>query len=179
MMRFRGLLAGAVLVFAAAAMWAGCGVKSPPIPPEYAKPERIMNLTVDSEKRGIELTWGRPDRYAGGDTLRDLAKFVVTRSDAGAPYQQIKDVPVTDQDRFQKQRVFQYLDRNTVVGHSAAQSGNLRAANAQAAALTAARLPARRLFIGWCCDKTDLHITARVHGVRGRLSHDELLRVQA
>jgi hypothetical protein len=118
MMRFRGLLAGAVLVFAAAAMWAGCGVKSPPIPPEYAKPERIMNLTVDSEKRGIELTWGRPDRYAGGDTLRDLAKFVVTRSDAGAPYQQIKDVPVTDQDRFQKQRVFQYLDRNTVVGHS-------------------------------------------------------------
>jgi hypothetical protein len=118
MMRFRGLLAGAVLVFAAAAMWAGCGVKSPPIPPEYAKPERIMNLTVDSEKRGIELTWGRPDRYAGGDTLRDLAKFVVARSDAGAPYQQIKDVPVTDQDRFQKQRVFQYLDRNTVVGHS-------------------------------------------------------------
>jgi hypothetical protein len=118
MKRYWGLLAGAILVFAAAATWVGCGVKSPPIPPEFAKPERIMNLTVDSEKRGIELTWGRPDRYVGGDTLRDLAKFIVTRSDAGAAYQAIKEVPVTDKDRFQKQRVFQYLDKNTVVGHS-------------------------------------------------------------
>jgi hypothetical protein len=118
MNRYVGLLAGAIVAFAAAATWVGCGVKSPPIPPEYAKPTRILNLTVDNEKRGIELTWGRPDRYVGGDTLNDLARFIVTRSDAGAPYQQIKEVPVTDQDRFQKQRVFQYLDRNTVVGHS-------------------------------------------------------------
>jgi hypothetical protein len=118
MKRYWGLLGGAMLAFAAAAMWVGCGVKSPPIPPEYAKPERIMNLRADSEKRGIELAWGRPDRYVGGDTLRDLAKFVVTRSDAGAPYQKIKEVPVTDQDRFQKQRVFQCLDKDTVVGHS-------------------------------------------------------------
>jgi hypothetical protein len=116
-MRYRGLAASAILTFVAAAMWAGCGVKSPPIPPEYARPERIMNLRATSEKRGIELSWGRPDKYVGGDTLRDLAGFVLTRSDSGAPYQQIAEVPVTDQDRFQKQRVFQYLDKNTTVGH--------------------------------------------------------------
>jgi hypothetical protein len=118
MKRYWGLLAGAIFAFVAAATWVGCGVKSLPIPPEYAMPERIMNLSADSEKRGIELTWGRPDRYAGGDTLRDLARFIVTRSDAGAPYEEIKEISVTDQDRFQKQRVFQYLDRNTVVGQS-------------------------------------------------------------
>jgi hypothetical protein len=116
-MRYRGLAGGAMLTLIAAAIWAGCGVKSPPIPPEYARPQRIMNLRASSEKRGIELTWGRPDTYVGGDTLRDLGGFVLTRSDAGAPYQQVADVPVTDQDRFQKQHIFQVLDKNTTVGH--------------------------------------------------------------
>lgn len=118
MKRYWGMLAAAVFAFIAAASWVGCGVKSPPIPPEYAKPERILNLRAESLRRGIEISWGRPDRYVGGDPLRDLAKFVVMRSDNGAPYQKIKQVPVTDQARFQKQRVFTYLDKNTVVGHS-------------------------------------------------------------
>jgi hypothetical protein len=118
MKRYWGLLFGAIFAFAASAAWVGCGVKSPPIPPEYAKPERIMNLRAESEKRGIEITWGRPERYVGGDTLSDLAKFIVTRSEAGAPYQKIHEVPVTDQDRFQKQRLFQYLDKSTIVGRS-------------------------------------------------------------
>jgi hypothetical protein len=77
-----------------------------------------MNLRAESEKRGIEITWGRPERYVGGVTLRDLARFIVTRSEGAGPYEDIKEVPVTDQQRFQQRRVFEYLDKNTVVGHT-------------------------------------------------------------
>ena len=76
----------------------GCGVKSMPIPPEAARPEQILDLEAATAKNGIRLTWGRPDNYAGGQKMRDLAGFTVSRSEADGPYRKIIDIPVTDQD---------------------------------------------------------------------------------
>jgi hypothetical protein len=107
-----------LLLFAALAnvAWLGCGVKSMPIPPEAARPEKILDLEAATAKNGIRLTWGRPDNYAGGDKMRDLAGFAVSRSEADGPYRKVIDIPVTDQGRFQVQRTFTYMDNATEVG---------------------------------------------------------------
>jgi hypothetical protein len=95
----------------------GCGVKSPPIPPERAVPERIVGLDATSQKNGVLLSWERPDRTAGGGKLRDLGSFEVDRGENTGPFQQLVQIPVTDQDRFQQQRKFSYLDTGAEVGH--------------------------------------------------------------
>ena len=64
----------------ASAAFAGCGVKSQPIPPEAARPERILGLEAANAKDGILLTWDRPDNYAGGQKMRDLGSFAISRS---------------------------------------------------------------------------------------------------
>lgn len=103
----------------ASALWLGCGVKSVPVPPEEAVPERIVSLSAASINKGIELSWIRPDRYAGGHRMRDLAKFELFRADAsGGSYEPIAQIPVTDQQRFQQQRRFTYLDTDTRLGQA-------------------------------------------------------------
>jgi hypothetical protein len=96
--------------------WLGCGVKSIPIPPEAARPEKIQNLEASSAKDGIRLTWGRPEVYAGGQKMRDLGGFTISRSAADGPYQKIAEVPITDQGRFQVQRTFTYTDDAAELG---------------------------------------------------------------
>ena len=107
-----------LLIFVALAnvAWLGCGVKSMPIPPEAARPEKILDLEAATAKNGIRLTWGRPDTYAGGDKMRDLAGFTVSRSEGDGAYRKIGDIAVTDQGRFQVQRTFTYTDKATEVG---------------------------------------------------------------
>ena len=95
----------------------GCGVKSPPIAPERAVPERIVGLTAISEKNGVLLSWERPDRTAGGGKMRDLGSFEIDRAENTAAFQPLIGIPVTDQDRFQQQRKFTYLDGGAEVGH--------------------------------------------------------------
>lgn len=95
----------------------GCGVKSPPIPPESAVPERIVGLEAAAQKHGVMLSWERPDRTAGGGRLRDLGAFEIDRAENTGAFRQLTDVPVTDQDRFQQQRQFTYLDSSAEVGH--------------------------------------------------------------
>lgn len=94
----------------------GCGVKSAPISPEAARPEQILGLEATSAKNGVHLTWGRPEKYAGGDKMTDLASFSVSRADSVGPFQKIGEVAVTDQGRFQLQSNFDYIDRATEVG---------------------------------------------------------------
>jgi uncharacterized protein len=94
----------------------GCGVKSIPIPPERAIPERIVSLEATSQRNGVMLSWERPDRTAGGGKLSDLGSFEVDRAEDTGPFHQLMDIPVTDQDRFQQQRRFAYLDRGVEVG---------------------------------------------------------------
>jgi len=103
--------------FAASIFLSGCGVKSPPVPPEQAVPERIVGLDATSQKNGVLLSWERPDRTAGGGRLRDLGSFEIDRAENTGTFRPLTEVPVTDQDRFQQQRKFSYLDGSAEVGH--------------------------------------------------------------
>jgi len=113
----RWILGVAAAAVFASALWLGCGVKSPPTPPQYAIPERITNLTATSEGRGVLLEWERPTTYASGRKMRDLAKFKVGRADSSGNFYPLLEIPVTDQARFQQQRNFSYLDSSAQMGH--------------------------------------------------------------
>ena len=101
-----------------APMLAGCGVKSAPIAPQYARPERILSLRAGADPGGIRLTWDRPTRYNGGHTMRDLSAFVVMRAEGDAPMSALVKIPVTDQERFQLEDEFSYLDAEARMGGS-------------------------------------------------------------
>jgi hypothetical protein len=111
---FESISAGAL---AASIFAIGCGVKSPPIAPERAVPERIVGLSATSEKNGVLLSWERPDHTAGGGKMRDLGSFEIDRAENSGAFQALIEIPVTDQDRFQQQRKFTYLDGGAEAGH--------------------------------------------------------------
>jgi hypothetical protein len=94
-----------------------CGVKSPPIPPQQAVPERIVGLDATSKKNGVLLSWERPERTAGGGKMRDLGSFEIDRAENSGAFRALIEIPVTDQDRFQQQQKFTYLDGGAEVGH--------------------------------------------------------------
>jgi hypothetical protein len=111
-----GAVAGIAMVmigiFVATAL-PGCGVKSAPIPPEYARPERILSLRAAAAAGGIKLTWQRPSHYTSGHSMRDLGGFVLMRAEGDGPMTALVKIPVTDQERFQVEDEFTYLDRET------------------------------------------------------------------
>jgi hypothetical protein len=108
------------LVLATAAfanvVFLGCGVKSQPIPPEAARPEKILGLEAANAKEGIRLTWDRPDNYAGGAKMTDLGGFAISRAQEGKPPEKIGDLQVHDDGRFQVQRTFTFIDGDTIMG---------------------------------------------------------------
>lgn len=110
--------AGAAAAMLVAALGFGCGVKSQPIPLEYAVPERIADLRAVSARGGIQLVWGRPERYVGGRKMTGLGRFEVFRAEENGPYRSLAEIPVTDQERFQQQHRFTYLDRAARLGGS-------------------------------------------------------------
>jgi hypothetical protein len=56
--------------------------------------------------------------YVTGHSMRDLGSFVLLRSEGNQPLQPLVELPVTDQDRFDPQRTFNYLDGETQLGKS-------------------------------------------------------------
>ena len=100
----------------ASAAFPGCGVKSQPIPPEAARPEKINGLEAANEKEGVRLTWDRPEVYAGGGKIKDLGSFSISRTQEGKPTEKIGDIQVTDQGRFQVQNTFTFIDGSTIMG---------------------------------------------------------------
>jgi hypothetical protein len=108
-------IAAAIL---AAAVIAGCGAKSAPIPPSQTHPGRINDLSAVSVAGGVRLSWSRPMTYTGGKKLRDLAGFRLMRAEGPGPFGEIAELPVTDQERFQKVRRFSYVDRSTQMGQT-------------------------------------------------------------
>ena len=96
----------------------GCGAKSRPVPPELTHPERVNDLTAKSDSKGILLTWSRPMKYGGGKALKDLAGFRLLRAAGEGPLSDLAELPVTDQERFQKVRRFAYIDSSALMGHS-------------------------------------------------------------
>jgi hypothetical protein len=95
-----------------------CGVKSAPIAPEFARPERTFDLHASADHAGIKLTWQRPTHYVGGRTMRDLSGFVILRAEDDAASEPLVELPVTDQERFSVQHDFSYVDGETVIGHT-------------------------------------------------------------
>ncbi|MGH7923886.1 MAG: hypothetical protein ACREQH_04755, partial [Candidatus Binatus sp.] len=87
-----------------------------PIPPEAARPEKILALEAVNAKEGIRLTWDRPDNYAGGAKMNDLGGFSLSRAEEGKPVEKIGDIQVHDEGRFQVQRTFTFIDGSTIMG---------------------------------------------------------------
>ena len=100
----------------ASATFLACGVKSQPIPPESARPEKIVSLEAANVKEGVRLTWDRPENYASGAKMKDLGGFTVSRAEEGMKSEKIGDIEVTDQGRFQVQHTFEFIDGNTIMG---------------------------------------------------------------
>ena len=100
----------------ASAVFLGCGVKSQPIPPEAARPEKIAGLEAANAKEGIRLSWDRPESYAGGSKMKDLGSFSISRAEEGKPAEKIGDIQVHDEGRFQVQNTFEFIDGSTVMG---------------------------------------------------------------
>ncbi len=48
--------------------------------------------------------------------MRDLAGFVILRAEGNAPPTMLAELPISDRERFQKERGFDYLDTATVIG---------------------------------------------------------------
>jgi hypothetical protein len=109
------IVAAAVM---AIAMAPGCGSKSRPIPPELTHPDRVSDLTAKPDPKGIRLTWSRPMKYSGGATLKDLAGFRLLRAEGGESFTELAELPVTDQERFQKVHRFAYVDTSARMDHS-------------------------------------------------------------
>jgi hypothetical protein len=88
-----------------------CGRKGAPRPAADVLPETISDLKAQATPEGIQLSWGRPRRYTGGDKMPDLGGFWVQRADApGAESTTVATIDVTDLERFQQTKRFRYLD---------------------------------------------------------------------
>lgn len=108
-----------LLVIGTLLIAAGCGVKSAPLAPELARPERIADLRATPDANGIKLSWGRPTRYTGGHTMRDLGGFVILRAPSRrGRMEPLAELPVTDRERFAVEHEFSYIDNETVVGQA-------------------------------------------------------------
>jgi len=111
------LLSISVLLFILPA----CGRKTPVVPPELAGPEATDDLTLEVDNKGITLRWGRPQEYAGGNTMEDLGGFVVLRAiqpDQGQTntFTKVATITVEDRDRFRKTKKFTYTDDQLTAG---------------------------------------------------------------
>ena len=109
------IVAAAVM---AIAIVPGCGAKGRPIPPELTHPDRVNDLAAKPDPKGIRLTWSRPMKYSGGKALKDLAGFRLLRSEGDGSLTDLAELPITDQERFQKVRRFAYIDTTAEMGHS-------------------------------------------------------------
>ena len=95
-----------------------CGRKTAVRPPEMVAPETIENLAASNVSDGVRLTWRRPATYVDGTRMNDLGAFRVERASAGGPFSQVATVAVTDQERFQQERRFRWVDLDTTVGQT-------------------------------------------------------------
>jgi hypothetical protein len=93
-----------------------CGRRTLPKAPELVRPSTIEDLAVAQTEAGVELSWGRPDKYADGTRMSDLGTFTIERALADAEFQPVETVAVTDRDRFRKIRRLRYTDRTAAPG---------------------------------------------------------------
>lgn len=100
---------------------AGCGKKTIVRPPELVAPEAINDLALEVKGQGVVLRWGRTQETVGGDDLADLGGFVILRAvqddqGKGGDFIRLATLPVTDRERFRKNKKFSYTDEQLTVG---------------------------------------------------------------
>jgi hypothetical protein len=98
-----------------------CGRKTDVRPPELVAPEPVGDLTLEVTDTGIQLRWGRPQKYVDGSDMDDLGGFVVLRETQNGQgkegaFAQLATVPVEDRDRFRKAKKFSYTDEQLTAG---------------------------------------------------------------
>ncbi|MGH7859158.1 MAG: hypothetical protein ACREQY_17665 [Candidatus Binatia bacterium] len=103
-----------LLVFAAL----GCGRKADPQPADLVRPRTIRTLTGKAVAGGVRLVWSRPNEYVNGDRMDDLGGFLVFRGRPGETAEEIASIPVSDRERFQREKNFEYLDKEAAKGMS-------------------------------------------------------------
>jgi hypothetical protein len=112
-MRIRGATAG---VLAVLTLGLGCGRKADPQPYALVQPEAIQGLQAEIRDGAVRLVWPRPEKYTGGRRMDDLGGFLVFRGRPGEEARQIGEVAVTDRERFQREKRFEFLDRSVEPG---------------------------------------------------------------
>lgn len=115
--RFRWLWIGLIALLP---LYGGCGLKSDPIPPRIKPPAAIADLTVESSREGILLSWSVDPRERIG-TFRLLRTEPVRQSEAcpGCPqeYRPIRTIPLTDAGlRSEEGKKFYYVDWDVRAG---------------------------------------------------------------
>lgn len=99
--------AGAAVILLLAS---ACGRVTDVKPPQLVAPEAIKELAAENERKGIRLSWERPNEYVDGSAMHDLAAFRIERSLGDGPFLPLKTVEVTDRDRFRQIRRFRLMD---------------------------------------------------------------------
>jgi hypothetical protein len=102
----------ALLLAVVAATWPACGRKTPVRPPELVAPRSVKDVALQKHADGIEISWSRPTQYVDGETMDDLAGFIVERNSYSTDFLEVARVPVTDRGRFQQAKRFAWIDRN-------------------------------------------------------------------
>jgi len=97
---------------------AGCGNKTPVLPPEMIQPRAATALVASVVPAGIQLTWRRPTEYSGGARMKDLAGFEIQRApgDGSGDFALVGTLELDDQMRFRPQREIMWLDTAVTAG---------------------------------------------------------------
>lgn len=109
--------AGALLL---AMLAVACGRRGAPRAPELVQPLPPTSLVARITADGVSLTWHRPDKYSGGDRMRDLGGFDIDRRPAdaapSAPFTRVGHLELTDQYRFRQDPRIEWTDHDAEPG---------------------------------------------------------------
>ena len=101
-------------------LYAGCGMKTDPIPPRLVLPPAIADLTADSVAEGILLGWSAPGPIGRIDHFRILrGETAADQACPGCPqeYRPLATPKVADPTlRREGERVFRYVDAAVTAG---------------------------------------------------------------
>src|SRR5262249_42671838 len=105
--RARGPRMRTAMLVGLLALTLACGPKAPPVPPQLVRPEPVSELGAMATPDGVRLTWGRPDHYTSGKSMKDLGGFTIERAAGdGGQFVRVGTVEVTDRTRFRKEHRF-------------------------------------------------------------------------
>lgn len=83
-----------------------CGVKAPPVPPEYVQPPAVTDLSAEVTDEMIRLSWtipqatGKEPPLTGFYVLRSKTRMTVTECPTcPVGYEKIADLPIRKSDR--------------------------------------------------------------------------------